>query len=188
VTDVRSGEADASLHERLVAGDDDALAEAYDRWSGLVYALAVDITGDRAAAEDVTQDVFGHLWELPEAYDPHRGSLGSWLCLVARSRALDWTSRRTPERHHAAAVATVDEQADIDETVTWRAEATVVREAVRALPAPQREAVLLAFYGGHSYREVANQLSIPVGTANSGLRQGLTALAERLATEGIIDR
>jgi RNA polymerase sigma-70 factor (ECF subfamily) len=188
VTDVRSGEADGWLHERLLAGDDDALAEAYDAWSGLVYSLALDITGDHATAEDVTQDVFVHLWERPDAYHPDRGSLRSWLCLLARSRALDWTRRRRTRARYQAAAATAEDQADIDETVMWKAETTVVRDAVRALPAPQREAVMLAFYHGHTYREVAERLDIPEGTAKSRLQLALASVVERLAAEGILER
>jgi hypothetical protein len=76
VTDVPEDRADdVRLRARLLAGDDDALAEAYDRWSALVYSLAMRITADHAAAEDVTQDVFVHLWQHPDRYDPYRGAL-----------------------------------------------------------------------------------------------------------------
>lgn len=182
-------ETDVRLHERLVGGDDDALAEAYDKWSALVYSLAVRITEDHAAAEDVTQDVFVRLWERPEAYDPGRGALRTWLCLLARSRALDWTRRREARaRYHAAAAAAAVEQPEIDEAVTWQTEAKIVREAVQALPEPQRQAVLLAYYHGHTYRQVAHELRIPEGTAKSRLRLALASLAERLAAEGILER
>jgi RNA polymerase sigma-70 factor (ECF subfamily) len=188
VTDVRSGEADVWLHERLLAADDGALAEAYDTWSGLIYSLAVEITGDHAAAEDVTQDVFVRLWERPDAYDPQRGTLRSWLCMQARSRALDLTRRRRTRARYQAAAPAAGDQAEIDETVMWKAETGVVRDAVLALPAPQREAVMLAFYDGYTYREVANQLNIPEGTAKSRLRVALAAVAGRLAAEGILER
>lgn len=80
---MRSAGADGWLHERLLAGDDDALAEAYDTWSGLVYSLAVDITGDHAAAEDVTQDVFVRLWERPDAVPPPRPcDVGNYICQI----------------------------------------------------------------------------------------------------------
>src|SRR5215510_9459518 len=96
-------ETDVRLHARLVDGDDDALAEIYDRWSTLVHTLAVRITGDRATAQDVTQDVFVRLWERPDAYDPSRGGLRTWLCMVARTRALDIVrSNRSRARYHAA--------------------------------------------------------------------------------------
>jgi RNA polymerase sigma-70 factor (ECF subfamily) len=185
-------ESDARLRERLVAGDGDALAEVYDRWSGLIHTLAMRITDDAAAAEDITQDVFVGLWQRPEAYDPERGTLRTWLCMLARSRALDWTRRREARaRYHAVAGATAAAApafADIDEAVIWHTETKVVREAVQALPDLQRQAVHLAYYRGHTYRQVALALNIPEGTAKSRLRLALANIAERLAAEGILER
>src|SRR5262249_37625806 len=152
VTDVPEDRADdVRLRERLLAGDDDALAEAYDRWSTLVYSLAMRITVDHAAAEDVTQDVFVHLWQHPDRYDPQRGALRSWLCLLARSRALDWVRRRrAQDRYHAAAAAIAPMSAEVDDGVVCQAEAKAVREAVTALPDRQREAVVVAHYPGRA--------------------------------------
>src|SRR5688572_4940398 len=143
VTDViRDGETDVRVHERLVHGDDDALAEVYDRWATLVFSIAFRITGDHGAAEDVTQEVFVHLWEHPEKFDPNRGALRTWLAVVARGRALDWVRRsQTRARYHAAAAVPERDQADVAETVLWQTEAKVVREAVQALPDKQRDAL-----------------------------------------------
>jgi RNA polymerase sigma factor (sigma-70 family) len=190
VTDVPADRADdGQLRERLLAGDDDALAEAYDRWSALIYSLALRITADHAAAEDVTQDVFVHLWQHPDRYDPHRGALRGWLCLLARSRALDWLRRRrTQDRCYAAAAVIAPTPAEVDDGVVWQAEAKAVREAVAALPDRQREAVLLAYYRGRTYREVARDLGIPEGTAKWRLRAALSGLADCLAAEGILER
>jgi RNA polymerase sigma-70 factor (ECF subfamily) len=180
---------DVRLRERLVAGDDDALAEAYDRWSTLVYTVAARITADHAAAEDITQEVFAHLWQHPDRYDPHRSALRSWLCLLARGRSLDWLRRRsTLARYHAAAAAIAPTPAAVDDGVLWETEAKAVREAVAALPDRQREAVQLAYYGGRTYREVARELGIPEGTAKSRLKAALGGLAESLAAEGILER
>jgi RNA polymerase sigma-70 factor (ECF subfamily) len=187
-------ETDVRLRERLVAGDDDALAEAYDRWSPLVHSLALRVTGDHTAAEDVTQEVFIRLWEQPDAYDPGRGALRTWLCVMAHRRAVDWLRRRTARARYQASAAAADAAAAagdgpaVDEGVMWQVEAKAVREAVRALPDPQREAVLLAYYRGRTYREVARDLQIPEGTAKSRLRVALASLARRLAAEGIIER
>jgi RNA polymerase sigma factor (sigma-70 family) len=182
-------QSDAQFHERLVAGDDDALAEVYDLWSPLVHTVALRVTGDRAAAEDVTQDVFVHLWERPEKYDPQRGALRSWLCMLARSRALDSNRRRQVRaRYHATAGAMVTDQAKVDDAITWEAEVKVVRSAVETLPEPQRAALLLAYYQGHTYREVARELEIPEGTAKSRMRVALATVAKRLTAEGIIER
>jgi len=190
VTDVPAERTDdVQLSERLVAGDDDALAEAYDRWSTLIYSVAMRITADHAAAEDVTQDVFVHLWQHPDRYDPRRGALRSWLCLLARSRALDWVRRRrAQDRCHAAAAAIAPAPVEVDDGIVWQAEAKMVREAVAALPDRQREAVLLAYYRGRTYREVARDLGIPEGTAKWRLRAALSGLADCLAAEGILER
>jgi RNA polymerase sigma-70 factor (ECF subfamily) len=187
---VPSDDTDVRLRERLVAGDEGALAEVYDRWSALVYTLAVQITEDHAAAEDVTQEVFVHLWERPHSYEPERGVLRSWLCLLARSRALDWTRRRQARaRYHARAAAIAQPPLpDVEEALTLETEAKVMRAAVQALPAPQREVVELAYYQGRTYRQVAVDLAIPEGTAKSRLRVALAALAQRLEAEGIIER
>jgi RNA polymerase sigma-70 factor (ECF subfamily) len=186
---VAADETDVRLHERLVAGEDDALAEAYDRWSALIYSLAVRITNDHAAAEDVTQDVFVSLWERPERFDPDRGALRTWLCLLARSRAIDWLRRAAArERVHAATAARPAIQGEVDDALIWETEAKVVREAIHALPDPQRDAVVLAYRHGRSYRQVARELDIPEGTAKSRLRGALTTLADLLESEGILER
>jgi RNA polymerase sigma-70 factor, ECF subfamily len=181
------------LRERLVAGDDDALAEAYDRWATLVHTVALRVTGDHAAAEDVTQEVFVYLWQRPEAFRPERGGLRTWLCLLARRRALDSNRRhQVRARYHAAAAAestaTIPTQPGVEAAVTWQTEAKMVREAVLELPEPQRAAVMLAYYGDRSYRQVARELDIPEGTAKSRLRVALATLADRLSAEGILDR
>jgi len=183
-------ETDVRLHDRLVGGDDDALAEAYDTWGALVYSIAVGIIHDRAGAEDITQDVFLHLWERPQAYDPRRGALRTWLCITARSRALDWTRRAQARTRYqsTAAALTVTTSPEVDESLMWQTEAKAVREAVQALPEPLQDAIRLAFYGERTYRDVARDLAIPEGTAKSRLRRGLSTLADHLAAEGIIDR
>jgi RNA polymerase sigma-70 factor (ECF subfamily) len=179
---------DARLRDRLIAGDDDALAETYDRWSALIHTVAARITDDHAAADDLTQEVFLHLWQSAQAYDPARGTLRAWLCMLARSRALDWIRRREARtRYHAAAPA-VGDAGDVDDAVIWRTETKVVREAVQALPEAQRSAVLLAYYRGHTYRQVARELNIPEGTAKARLRVALAAIANRLYAEGIAER
>lgn len=187
---MRAGSSDVRLHERLRAGDDDALAEVYDRCSPLVYAVAVRITGNRTAAEILTQDVFVRLWERPEEYRPDRGSLLSWLCMAARRRALEWTRPdRVGAEAEAAGTTEQGERAWVDEARTWpEPEAGAVRAVVQALPEPQREAVLLAYYGGRSYREVAGELRISEATAKSHLRAALARIADSLAAGGITER
>jgi RNA polymerase sigma-70 factor, ECF subfamily len=179
---------DVRLRERLVAGDDSALAEAYDRWAILVRTVASRILNDEAAADDITQDVFVRLWECPHEFDPARAALRTWLCIVARSRALDLVRRRMVRDRHVAAAWADREHSDVDDALIWNTETKVVRDAVRSLPDAQRTAVLLAYYEGLTYREVARRLDIPEGTAKSRLRVALAALADRLDAEGILER
>ncbi len=174
---------DALLAARLAAGDDLALAEAYDACSASVYAVAARVTGDASAAQDVVQDVFVQLWTRPERYDPGVAPLRAYLMVLARSRAVDAVrsdSRRLArqERHHRLAV---DPPAPSPgDEVAAREAARLVREAVGRLPAEQRQLVELAYFHGKSYREVAAAAGVPEGTAKSRIRTALAALEDVL--------
>ena len=183
---VRTSEWEVSISARLVAADENALCEVYDQFSSYVYGLALRVIGDPRAAEDVTQDVFVNLWERPQAFDPSRGSLRTWLGTLAHRRAVDYVrreeARRRRDRHDAA---TSIGPPDVDEMATALVTAERVRAALDALPEQQREAIDLAYFGGKTYREVATVLGIPEGTAKSRLRLGLRRIADALEAEGI---
>ncbi len=178
---------DAHLGARLVAGDEQALAEVYDRYSALVYGVARRVTCDNAAAEDVCQDVFVHLWQHADDFDPDRGTLRSWLGMLAHRRSVDWVRSHVRARNREMRSSEPALAPDaIEDTATVVVEADLgarARSAVASLPAAQREAVTLAFFGGHSYREVAELLGIPEGTAKSRLRLALSHLAAVLPAE-----
>jgi RNA polymerase sigma-70 factor, ECF subfamily len=176
---------DALLGARLAAGDDRALAEVFDLLGPAVYGAALRVLGGWAAAQDVAQDVFVELWSHPGRYDPAAGSLRTYLTVLARHRAVDLVRselrrvarqernhRLTPERGHPSPG---------DEVAAAEA-AGVVRAAVRLLPDSQRQVVELAYFGGMSYREVAQAVGIPEGTAKSRLRLALAKL------ESVLDR
>ena len=177
---------DRLLRDRLAAGDDQALASVIEEFGSLVRGVARRVLRDNAAADDVMQDVFVWLWERPDRFDPDRGSLRSFLAVVARRRAIDWIRRHDADRRRADRVAQdarlVDD--DLAEDITTRDDAARVRAAVATLPSDQREAVTLAFFGGLSYREVAVQLHIPEGTAKSRLRLALAKLSATLGPSG----
>jgi len=183
---VASATDDRLLVDRLAAGDDRALAAVVDEFGSLVRGVARRVLRDDAAADDVMQDVFVWLWERPDRFDPDRGSLRSFLAVVARRRAIDWIRRHDADRRRADRVAQdaplVDD--DLAEDVTARDDAARVRAAVATLPSDQREAVTLAFFGGLSYREVAVALHIPEGTAKSRLRLALAKLSATLGPSG----
>ncbi|WP_327359389.1 RNA polymerase sigma factor [Streptomyces sp. NBC_01304] len=177
---------DAELHRRLVYGDESALAEAYGTYGGLVRRVALRVTRSPGAAEEVAQEVFAHLWSRPYAFDTGRGTLRTWLSMLAHRRAVDWV--RSEERHRKAAHTDEDALYAIpapgpapDEVVLDMERAFLLHCAVAELPLPQREAVHLAYFGGRTYREVATELGIPEGTAKTRLRSALRRLAELLA-------
>ena len=181
------GSWEANAVARVAAGDDAALAEIYDQYAGSVYGLALRVVRDRAAAEDITQDVFVWFWEHPDRFQPERGSLRSWLNVVTHRRAVDRIRREGAARRRDAndeASATTSPP-DIAEVATSLVLADRVRQAVDVLPPDQRVAIELAYFAGKTYREVAQHLGIPEGTAKSRLRLGLGKLAGALREEDI---
>jgi RNA polymerase sigma factor (sigma-70 family) len=176
---------ETDVRDRVVAGDDAALREVYDQYASFVYGLAARVIGDPRAAEDVSQDVFVCFWERPGAFDPARGSLRTWLGTLTHRRAVDHVRReearrRRTEREAARAVPAPD----VEEMATALLTAERVRAAVDVLPEEHRRAVQLAFFGGKTYRQVAETLGIPEGTAKSRLRLALRRIADALEAEG----
>ena len=184
--DVRPSRWERTTRDRLVAGEEGALAEIYDQYASFVYGLALRVIGDARAAEDVAQDVFVSVWERPEAFDPERGSLRTWLGTLAHRRAVDHVRREDARRRRAikdaARPATTP---DVEEMAVALVTAERVRAALDTLPDAQRRAIQLAYFGGKTYRQVAEVLGIPEGTAKSRLRLGLRRIAESLPAENV---
>jgi RNA polymerase sigma factor (sigma-70 family) len=173
------------VRDRVVAGDDTALREVYDQYSSFVYGLAVRVIGDTRAAEDVSQDVFVAFWERPAAFDPARGSLRTWLGTLTHRRAVDHVRREEARRRRAEREASrAVTEPDVEEMATALLTAERVRAALELLPADQRRAIQLAYFGGKTYRQVAETLGIPEGTAKSRLRLALRRIADALEAEG----
>jgi len=184
-----SDSSDAALVVSVGRWSEDALAELFRRHGGAVLSLARRVlSGDRASAEEVTQEVFLKLWQQPERFDPERGSLRSYLLTQAHTRAVDRlrseSARRRRETADAAGRAhePVD---DLERQVSDLAIAEHVRSAMAQLPDAERQAIVLAYFGGHTYREVAELLDQPEGTVKSRIRTGLRRLREALAAEGV---
>lgn len=168
-------QSDAQLVVAVGRLDERALAELYGRHGRSVFGLARRLLSDHAEAEDVTQEVFVHLWEHPERFDPARGALRTYLLTRTHSRAVDVIRSRAArhrrearERHLAATPALDVEREAWHLTLADRA-----ARAVAALPASERLAIELAYFGGHTYREVAELLAQPEGTVKSRIRKGL---------------
>lgn len=175
-----SGPTDASLVARIAVGDERALQMIYERYSPLVYGLSRRVTASTAHAEEITQEVFVYLWQNPDRFDAERGSLRAFLGAVAHRRSVDEvrrSTRRTAREDRVGSDASNLDVIEISDTVERSQTAERVRAAVSSLPEQQREAVLLAYFGGCTFRQVAEQLGIPEGTAKSRLRLGLSKLA-----------
>ena len=177
------GGTDAVLAARLAAGDDHALAEVFDALAHSVYGSAVRVLGDNSAAHDVVQDVFVELWAHPDRYDPAAGTLRTYLTVLARHRAVDLIRselRRVARQERSYRLTPAPLEAGAGDEVLAAETASLVRAAVQALPASQRQVVELAYFEGLTYREVAHAVGIPEGTAKSRLRLALAKLEEML--------
>ena len=165
----------------------EAFQRVYAAHAKRVYANAYRVLHDAAKAEDTTQDVFLRFWLHPERFDPSRGELGSYLALMARSRALDIArseaaAARAGDRLEAAVSTDPPAAEKPDERIQRHEQAHRLRAAVACLPKPQREAVALAFWADMPAREIAEHTGVPLGTARSRLRLGLEKLG-RTAVE-----
>jgi RNA polymerase sigma factor (sigma-70 family) len=182
-----SGHSDAVLLARIDAGDDAALAAVYDQHASMVYGLARRVTGDEHVAYDVSQDVFTYLWEQPGRVDLSRGSLRTYLAVVAHRRAVDQV-RHSTRRVRIEAAVEPSKAPDGPEAVVVAAAAHAWRrkrlaEMMGRLPPEQRAAVTLAYYEGLTHREVARAQGVPVGTAKSRLWAALARLRTMLDDE-----
>jgi RNA polymerase sigma-70 factor, ECF subfamily len=164
----------------MKSGDQSALAELYDRYSAVVYAVALRVLGDTGAAEDVLQEVFLQQWRNPGAFDAARGSLASWLAVITRNRAIDALRKRRPEKDIEDVFVSVvpDLAAEADRS---RA-AQKVREVLGTMPAAQRTALEMAYFEGMSHSEIAGKTGEPLGTIKTRIRAGLMTLRKAFGT------
>ena len=163
--------------------DPAVFGRAYDEHSRSVYAAAYRVLGNAPQAQDVVQDVFLRLWRRPRTFDAGRGELGPYLRMMARSRALDlWREGQAAGRASDRLKRTAAQDPPRDEAERPGAQAlrheqdATVRAAVRRLPDAQREAVVLAYWGGLTADEIARRIQVPLGTAKSRIRLGLEKL------------
>lgn len=163
---------DARLMGKIAAGDEDSLGVLYDRFSGVILAIAIGVLGDRQEAEDLVHEVFIEVWNRAEKFDAERGSAQTWISVITRSRCIDrtrlvrWRKRKTaePVSDHAFAA---------EESHTRphrRADDYKIRQRIDELPDEQREIVILSYFGGLSSSEIAERLDIPMGTVKSRMR------------------
>ena len=175
---------DDALAQRIRSGDREALGVLYDRYASLALAAALRVVADREVAEDLVHDAFVAVWRKIDKFDPGRGSLRSWLLTVVRNRAID----RVRGLRQTIEVGEADSQSLLRSgpNPTWEAavqqlSVADLRGAIDALPGEQRQAIELAYFGGHTYREIATITGVPQGTANGRLRLALGKLRDALA-------
>ena len=168
----RSAE-DARLVRRLAASDESALSALYDRYSRPAYSLARRVCVDELLAEDVVQEVFLTVWRDPDKFSPERGAFSSWLLTLVHHKAVDAVRREGVHRRRQ--VSMDDDATDrvapptggADHDAIGAVVADDVKAALRDLPVEQRTAMMLAYYGGYTQREVAALVGVPLGTVKS---------------------
>lgn len=162
--------------------DQTALARIYDRLGNAVYGLSRQVLKDDGLAQDVTQEIFLRLWNEPQRFDPERGSLRSFLLREAHSRSIERVRSEEARRQRESRSDFRDRPVplDIEDDVLRSLTSNEVRNALSQLPPGERSAIVLAYYGGHSYREVASVLGAPEGTVKSRIRSGLLKLSSLL--------
>ncbi len=169
---------DSFLLGRIQRGDEGAVATLYDRYSKVVYSVALRVLRDPAAAEDVLQDIFMQIWRKPDSFISTRGSLAGWLAVIARNRSIDSLRRRKP-------------QDSVDEVVlsssfnlAEESERNIMMERARSvmtgLPAEQRKVLEMAFFDGLTHSEIAELTGDPLGTVKTRIRAGLLVLRKAM--------
>jgi RNA polymerase sigma-70 factor (ECF subfamily) len=172
--ELKGGASDLSLVWAIRSGDERAMASLYDRYSSIVYAVALRVLGNTGAAEDVLQEVFIQLWRNPQAFDSSRGNLGAWLGVISRNRAIDSLRKRRPEIDIADVVVSVEP--DLAGEAERVQAMKRVRVVLAGMPGAQRTALEMAYFEGLTHSEIAAKTGEPLGTIKTRIRAGLQAL------------
>ncbi|MFB8387208.1 ECF RNA polymerase sigma factor SigK [Microbacterium sp. NPDC055910] len=171
------------LLQRVAAGDQSAFARLYDLLSPRVFGLIVRVLVDRAQSEEVLQEVFLEIWQSAGRFAPNRGQGRSWVLTIAHRRAVDRVraSQASSDRDVRAGLRDLGVAHDsVAEQVELRLEGRRVATALAELPEAQREALILAYYGGYSQSEIAALVGAPLGTIKTRMRDGLSRLRMHL--------
>ena len=173
---------DNELLQAITRGDEQALAQLYDRYRSILFGLLLRILHSRSEAEDILQEVFLQVWQRARDFDASRGKVFTWLVTLTRSRAIDrLRALGTRERTIEAAARNTDDivsDAEQDAIITQRSE--IVQTALRELSEEQRQVLLMAYFDGFSQSEIAEKLESPLGTVKTRMRAGMTKLREIL--------
>jgi RNA polymerase sigma-70 factor (ECF subfamily) len=178
---------DEEVMHLVQEGDPRAFELFYDRHSGPAFSLAYRMVGNRAVAEDVSQEAFVSIWRSRLRYQPERGSVRTWVLGIVHHRAIDALRRNAVHDRRRASAEGIEERFEApqqtDVEVARREEAKTVRAAIGELPEEQVRVIELAYFGGFSHSEIADQLDMPIGTVKGRMRLGLDKLRRSLAGE-----
>jgi RNA polymerase sigma-70 factor (ECF subfamily) len=167
----------ALLREQPATG----IAALYDRYGRLIFSMALRVVQDRGAAEEITQDVFMRCWRNLDRYQPSQGGLASWLLSITHNRAIDeLRSRRGKDARREISDEVLQPQATIDPGFDEALLRGEIQKALQILPVAQRDVIELVFWNGLTRREIAERLSLPLGTVHTRLRLGMDKLRETL--------
>ena len=165
---------DAALLLLVRRGDEQAMAALFDRYSRIVYSVALRVLRDPASAEDVLQEIFMQVWRSPDGFIATRGSLGGWLAVVSRNRSIDTLRRKRPaEQIDETLLPSSYNLADEAEREGMMEKA---RTVIRKLPPEQRKTLEMAFFDGLTHSEIAEMTGDPLGTVKTRIRGALLAL------------
>jgi RNA polymerase sigma-70 factor (ECF subfamily) len=169
---------DVDLLVRVKADDQVAMTELFERYGGMVYSVALRVLNDQGQAEDVMQEIFFQVWRNPDSFVSGRGSLGAWLAVMARNRAIDSLRRRRPTDSvdDVVLASKTDFAADIERNRMMEK----VRRVIKDLPAEQQRSVEMAFFEGLSHSEIAAQTGDPLGTVKTRIRSALMTLRKAI--------
>jgi RNA polymerase sigma-70 factor (ECF subfamily) len=152
----------------------------YARYSPVVYAVALRVLGDTAAAEDVLQEIFMQLWRNPGSFDSGRGNLAPWLAVIARNRAVDVLRKRRPQTEISETIVSVEP--DLAGEADRNRAMEKVRAVLQEMPAAQRSSLEMAYFEGYSHSEISEKTGEPLGTIKTRIRTGLMLLRKAVET------
>jgi len=174
---------DSALLAKVEQGDQEAMAALFDRYSGIVYSVALRVLRDTGQAEDVMQDIFIQIWKKPGAFVSGRGSLGAWLVVVTRNRAIDSLRRRRPTDSVEDVV--LASSTDLASEAERNSLIEKVRVYLHQLPPEQRKSVEMAYFEGLSHSEIAEKTGDPLGTVKTRIRLALITLRKAMKDEAM---
>lgn len=169
---------DKSLMDRMRVGEQQAMTEIFDRYAGLVYSVALRVLKDNGQAEDVMQEIFFQLWRNPDSFSFSRGTLATWLLVVARNRAIDHLRQRRPGEpvEEVTVASATNLQSEAERNILMQR----VRGILEGLPEEQQQSLQMAFFEGLSHSEIAERTGQPLGTIKTRIRSALIGLRKRL--------